>query len=92
MVDDFLLTGDSATDPLAVQLVAYADTLEQTALLARGLLDHDVPVVALRPEEIEALRAAVSSAHGAGRDFRLIATAVQDRVNGDFHNPPDTTG
>ena len=82
MTDDFLLTGDQAKLPLATQLIEYADQLESASLQALQVIGEDVPLVALRPEEIAALREAVAAAHGAGRDIRLIATAVQRRADG----------
>ncbi len=79
MTDDFLLTGDGARFPLTAQLVECADQLETASLQALQVLGEDVPVSVLRPEEIAALREAVAAAHGAGRDIRLIATAVPRR-------------
>lgn len=79
---DFLLTRDGARFPLTAQLVESADQLETASLQALQLLGEDVPVSVLRPEEIAALRQAVNAAHAAGRDLRLIATAVQRRADG----------
>lgn len=82
MTDDFLLTGDGATIPLTSLLVECADQLESASLQALQVIGEDVPRAALRPAEIDALRAAVATAIGAGRDIRLIATAVQRRADG----------
>lgn len=86
MPNDFLLTGDGASFPLTAQLVECADQLETASLQALQVIGDDVPLAALRPEEIAALRDAVAAAHGAGRDIRLIATAVQRRADGQ-HQP-----
>ncbi|AXK90021.1 hypothetical protein [Nocardia farcinica] len=85
MADDFLLTADKARFPLTAQLVKCADELETASQQALQVIGEDVPLAALRPEEIAALREAVAAAHGAGRDIRLIATAVQRRADGGQH-------
>ncbi|WP_280186486.1 MULTISPECIES: hypothetical protein [Nocardia] len=82
MSDDFLLNGAGATIPLTSLLVECADQLETASLQAVQVIGEDVPLAVLRPEEIGALRAAVAAAIGAGRDIRLIATAVQHRADG----------
>lgn len=84
MTDDFLLTASGASFPLTAQLVESAEQLEVAALQAIQVIGEDVPLSALRPEEVAMLRKAVAAAHGAGRDIRLIATVVQRRAEGQF--------
>lgn len=82
MTDDFLLTGDAATNPLARELVEYADQIATAATRARQLFLHDVTMVALVEEEKDGLLQATDAAQEAARDLRLIASAVQDRADG----------